>query len=264
MSTASQVAVAAFATVATKHMNLRHAAGRISDVLGSVVDLALAMGDLDVAADDTIAAIDSLRERIAGLGPDLVLDRVESLAELAIRLRTRAIGLQLEALESAFANIDEIAASEFLGVRFGSIGALVACVRARLVQINQLWIQYRRAESADPIPGLIDDPAEEERQLYYRSTLLVARREMLTIGNDPDVAHFLRRGIASQGWPEVQTACANLCLLIAVPILMPAEVALASVDTTPAPRPRLPATAACTPVNLADYAAPVLEPRPEL
>ena len=94
------------------------------------------------------------------------------------------------------------ASTLFVG-RFQTIGDVSSFVEGELRRITGIWIPYRRAS---------------ESRVLYRVAILVVQREIRKLGDDPDLAHFLRAGVALIDWPDVRQACEQITAVVNINI----------------------------------------------
>jgi hypothetical protein len=168
-------------------------ADHLRNTLGSVVVMCNRLHDNVVPAD--------------GLGR-----AVESIGELALRARRLVIIRQIAYLRDV---LREPAASSrarnwFIG-RFESIHDVATFFHDELHRINAIWIQYREDDAAPHI-------SSTDRVTLYRASVRVAQRALRDLLEQPDLAQFLRAGLAMADWPAVHTAFTEIAAALAVQV----------------------------------------------
>jgi hypothetical protein len=170
-----------------------------------------ASAELLRALDSFVTATQMLQDHVVandGLG------RLgESLGELALRGRGLVLLSQLDALCTAFRAPEvQVRAQGWFGGEFQGIAEVRARIRDRLTKIHAIWTPYRRDQP--PLPGMTD----AERTTVYRTMVRVAQRELRSLRDEPDLARFLRCGIAANDLPDVQLPCKQIDAMLGLQI----------------------------------------------
>lgn len=187
------------------------------------VATALGGGNVVVAREATEAlrrALDAIVETTASLQQWIVPSdglggNMESLAELVIRSRRMVITAQTDVLRDVLrgSNAAERAQGWFIG-RFRHVDHLADFFANEFYRINSIWMQYRQDDRrAAAMDG-------GDRVTLYTTALRVAQQAMRELRQEPSLAHFLEKGTAANGWPEVETACKQISAALAIPINM--------------------------------------------
>jgi hypothetical protein len=160
----------------------------------------------------------------------------ESAVELAIRARRVVITMQVGRLREAFQ--DPARTKRAHGWFQGKLRGIDDVLRFldELVKRSSGWEHYRKGR---PLPVGMKDG---DRITMYRTTVRVAQQTMRELGTDPDVTHFLQRGIAATDWPEAYEGCKHIASAVAGEIDQDPDPGAAA-----APRARLPSASAATP-----------------
>ena len=160
-----------------------------------------------------------LREQIIGDGIGEVGD---SLEEIGLRARGVVILAQLDRLRDAFRDpmVRGRTAAWFLG-EIQTIDDLAALVHERLRKIHAIWMPYRRGYPQSR--GL----SHGDQVAMFRIKMRMAQRALHDLGDEPEVAHFLRHAVAASGIPEVHLAAKQLVDALAVPLDEPGARRLA-------------------------------------
>ena len=162
-----------------------------------------------------------LASRIAALGQVVIkFDRdiagigIGSLAELGLRSQTLTILMLLDELYDA--TRDDVSAYQDLFVgRFRTIEDVIAFLFDALSSINERWLPYRITRHAPDVAHAARTIDAAHASLY-RSGIRDAQRAMASLGDDPDLAHFLRTGSERNDAPQVSRACVQLAEILTV------------------------------------------------
>jgi hypothetical protein len=195
---------------------VRNAHDRFTDAVahGSFVGVAIVAPELHAAVRDLLATAHRIEAEI--------IDDVESVDELVVRAATIAISRELEHLRLALGDgAPPDRARHLFGGRLQTMADVVGITRRKLADQNSAWICYRRPR-AEPVPNLVEDGdftaagEEGERRVLYRVAIRKARQALRALGDDRDLAHFVRTGAACSDWPEVLLPCVTIGAVIGV------------------------------------------------
>lgn len=136
---------------------------------------------------------------------------VESIGELVLRARRMVILSQIGQLRDILrGSAAKNRARSWFGGPFEDIDDVAMFFHNELYRINNIWIQYRTDDAAQR--------ASSDRTTIYRASVRLAQRDLRDLLEFPDLAHFLREGLAMADWPEVHTAFTEITAALAVTI----------------------------------------------
>jgi hypothetical protein len=137
----------------------------------------------------------------------------ESLGELVLRARALVIVAQLGRLRDAFRDpaVRDRSRRWFVGC-CESITDMTAYVQGKLSNIHAIWLPYRQDR---PQPAGMTEP---DRASLHRIAVRVAQRAVCELPDEPEVAHFLKGGLAATDLTEVYMACKQMQTVFSVRI----------------------------------------------
>jgi hypothetical protein len=155
-------------------------------------------------------AITTARLKSRIITTDGLGDRLESLAELAVRAVRMVLLTELADLR------DVVGGSDPRGVprtwctgRFRRLDDLLAFLYDELDRITRMWSGYRDRPWID--------------RVAFRAALHAASRAMQQLGKMPALVHFLREGSARHDWPALAEICARIRAALAIGIAVEPE-----------------------------------------
>ncbi len=183
---------------------------------GDVVAALHATAGLRRVLDDIAATFFDLRAQVIPVDGARMGGAVGSLGELAIRAVVLVVAAELRQLAEAIENAAGTVSMRALCTgRFRTAHDVASFVGDKLAQINELWMRHRQAGPPCGSPPE-QTPACEEARARYRCALRDAQRALAAIGDDPDVARFLRAGIALRDWPDIQHRCMRIAVALRI------------------------------------------------
>jgi len=94
--------------------------------------------------------------------------------------------------------------------RLENIDDVAAFVHGEFFRINDLWMRHRCC-------GAQGAAATRNRGIYL-AAVGTAQRAVRAIGDDPDLAHFLREGATFVDWPAVHRGCTQISAAVNINI----------------------------------------------
>jgi len=175
-----------------------------------------AMAGVRQAFDRLAATLCRLRAHVVTFDGPLMGSAMESTGELWLRATTMVMVEQLIHLNHVFraeacqGHTTAATSSQALFVgKFRTFGELAGYVLTAIAQIQGTWMRYSSRHSATAEPN-------NERRFLYRRAVADAQRALATLGEDPDVAHFLRAGREGTGSPALRTACNQILAVLRI------------------------------------------------
>jgi hypothetical protein len=170
------------------------------------------------AADQLLRSLDLVVAMTTRLHANVIpIDELgatnESTGELALRARRMVILTQLGQLRDVLREpaAEQRARPWFVG-QFASIHDVATFFHDELHKINGIWTRYR-ANHPDAA-GM----SKADRATLYRVAVRVAQRALHELQDQPDVAYFLRVGLAADDWADVHTPLSEIAAALAVQI----------------------------------------------
>ena len=186
----------------------RHATELATAVEGGDFALALrATEDARRQFETITTATMSLMEQVVpadGFG-----NTMDSLGELVVRAVQLVASAQVSDLRDTIRGAAIERAAAMFGGRFRNIDDVAAFVHAEFSRINCIWMRYRSSG---------EQAGASVNRVVYRAAIRVAQHEVRSLICDPDLAQFLRRGVADIDWPDVCRPCALIAAALDVHI----------------------------------------------
>jgi hypothetical protein len=198
----------------------RHAGELATAVEGG--DFALALRATEAACHqfETITTTTmSLMEQVVPV--DRLGHTMDSLGELVVRAVQLVAAAQVSDLQRAIRGPAVERAAAMFGGRFRNIDDVASFVHDEFSRINGIWIRYRSGG---------EQAGASVNRVVYRAAIRVAQHEVRSLGDDPDLARFLRRGLAEIEWPDVYRPCA--LVVAALKVHIDTKTDLQSLDQT--------------------------------
>ena len=188
---------------------------------GDIPLVVRATGDARRVFETTATAMMGLKNEVIpadGLG-----SAMGSLAELVLRAVRMVVAVQMTDLRGVVRGPAAMnrARALFTG-RFQNIDDVAAFVLREFDRINDLWLRHRHG-------GEKGVAATTNRGIYL-AAVCTAQRAVRAIGDDPDLAHFLREGVTCVDWPAVHQGCTQI--RAAININIDAEAVRSTSDPT--------------------------------
>lgn len=168
-------------------------------------------GRLHSVLESIVATKALIREHV--LEADGLGEPGESLGELAIRARTMVILMDLGHLRDALR--DEPLRARITGWfvgRFQGIDEVVAFFREGLDRINRIWRPYRQDQP------LLSGMSCADRVTMYLTTIRIAQRALRELGDEPELAQLLEKGVAATDSPAVQIPCKRIVTVLGIQV----------------------------------------------
>jgi hypothetical protein len=164
-----------------------------------------AMATLSYSSERLMSRTAILLRIVTGFDEAIAGSECGSLGELGLRAQSLALLLLIDQLCNVMRGNASTYQELFVG-RLQTIEDLVGFVFDEIRRIDQLWLRYRvtpiRSAAAGP-PEIV----EFSRPFLYRSAIRTAQRAMSAIGEDPDLAHFLRAGSSRTDARRIRYVC---------------------------------------------------------
>lgn len=151
--------------------------------------------------------IDLLRERVLH---SVEVEAVAETREAALRARSNVVLLQLANLKSLEHDVSSSERAWLYVGRFVSLLHVIVFLVDRISSINAGWMNQKRAQRPTDA-----DPTMTACRALYRIALENAEAAFSLIGQDADLARFLRAG-ASMRHPRFRNACREIAAIVGV------------------------------------------------